>query len=92
VDCIESHRFRPEIEDDWLLVHQATDPKRPSFTSFSPKNGTRKMLWTVYRVLTTANLLRVALLCSRCGHAAQPLLWRAVLHLMWDTLYKNIPK
>jgi hypothetical protein len=39
VDGIESHPFHPEIEDDWLLVHQATDPKRPSLTSFFPKKG-----------------------------------------------------
>jgi hypothetical protein len=39
VDCIESHPFHPEIEDDWLLVHQATDPKRPSLMSFFPKKG-----------------------------------------------------
>jgi hypothetical protein len=39
VDGIESHPFHREIEDDWLLVHQATDPKRPSFTSFFPKKG-----------------------------------------------------
>jgi hypothetical protein len=42
VDGIESYSFHPEIEDDWLLVHQATDPKRPSFTSFFPKKGTGK--------------------------------------------------
>jgi hypothetical protein len=35
VDDIESHPFHPEIEDDWLLVHQMTDPKRPSLTHFS---------------------------------------------------------
>jgi hypothetical protein len=29
----------PEIEDDWLLIHQATDPKYPSFMSFFPKKG-----------------------------------------------------
>jgi hypothetical protein len=47
VDCIDSHPFHPEIrrfgdpeiEDDWLLVHQATDPKRPSLTSFFPERG-----------------------------------------------------
>jgi hypothetical protein len=39
VDDIESHPFHPEIEDDWLLVHQANDPKRPSLTSFFPKMG-----------------------------------------------------
>jgi hypothetical protein len=39
VDCIESHPFHPEIEDDWLLVHQATDPKSPSSMSFFPKKG-----------------------------------------------------
>jgi hypothetical protein len=46
VDGIEIHPFHPEIEDDWFLVHQATDPKRPSFTSFFPKRGkgTGKML------------------------------------------------
>jgi hypothetical protein len=32
----------PEIDDDWLLVHQATDPKRPSLTSFSRKMGRGK--------------------------------------------------
>jgi hypothetical protein len=41
------------------------------------------MLWTVYRVLIAANLFRVALPCSRRGHATQPISWRAVLHLMW---------
>jgi hypothetical protein len=39
VDGIESHPFHPKIDNDWLLVHQATDPKRPSFISFFPKNG-----------------------------------------------------
>jgi hypothetical protein len=29
LDGIESHPFHPEIEDDWLLVHQAIDPERP---------------------------------------------------------------
>jgi hypothetical protein len=29
VDGIESHFFHPEIDDDWLLFHQSTDPKRP---------------------------------------------------------------
>jgi hypothetical protein len=42
VDGIENHPFHPEIEDDWLLVHQATDPKRPSLTSFFPKRGQGK--------------------------------------------------
>jgi hypothetical protein len=42
VDGIESHPFQPEIEDDWLLVRQATDPKRPSLTSFFPKRGQGK--------------------------------------------------
>jgi hypothetical protein len=37
MDGIESHLFHREIEDDWLLVHQATDPKRPSLTLFFPK-------------------------------------------------------
>jgi hypothetical protein len=37
MDGIESHPFHPEKEDDWLLVHQETDPKRPSLTSFFPK-------------------------------------------------------
>jgi hypothetical protein len=41
VDGIESHPFHPEIEDDWLLVHQATDPKRSSSTSLFPKKGKR---------------------------------------------------
>jgi hypothetical protein len=44
VGGIESHSFHPEIEDDWLLVHQATDPKRPGLTSFFSKNGTGKRL------------------------------------------------
>jgi hypothetical protein len=39
VDGIESHPFHPEIEDDWLLVPQTTDPKFPSLTSFSRKRG-----------------------------------------------------
>jgi hypothetical protein len=39
VDGIESHPFHPEIKDDWLLVHQATDPKHPSLTSFFPERG-----------------------------------------------------
>jgi hypothetical protein len=44
VDDIESHPFHPEIEDDWLLVHQAAGPKRPSLTSFFPKMGQGKAL------------------------------------------------
>jgi hypothetical protein len=46
VDGIASHPFHPEIEDDWLLVHQATDPKCPSLTPFFPKRakGTGKRL------------------------------------------------
>jgi hypothetical protein len=44
VDGIESHSVRPEIEGEWLLVHQATDPKRPSLTPFFPEKGTRKRL------------------------------------------------
>jgi hypothetical protein len=39
MDGIENHSFHPEIEDDWLLVHQATDPKRPTLTLFFPKKG-----------------------------------------------------
>jgi hypothetical protein len=42
VDSIETHPFHPKIEDDLLLVHQATDPKRPSFTLFFPKMGQGK--------------------------------------------------
>jgi hypothetical protein len=38
-DGIESHPFHPEMEDDWLLVHQATDLQRPNLTSFFPKMG-----------------------------------------------------
>jgi hypothetical protein len=37
VDGIEGHPIHPEIEDYWLLFHQATDPERPSLTSFFPK-------------------------------------------------------
>jgi hypothetical protein len=37
MDGIERHSFHPEIEDDWFLVHQAIDPKRPSLMSFFPK-------------------------------------------------------
>jgi hypothetical protein len=44
VDGIESHPFYPEIEDDWLLAHQATDPQRPSLMSFFSKEGTGKRL------------------------------------------------
>jgi hypothetical protein len=44
VDGIEGHPFHPEIEDDWLPVHQATHPKRPSLTSFFPKKGIGKRL------------------------------------------------
>jgi hypothetical protein len=42
MDGIESYLFYPEIEDDWILVHQATDPKRPSLMSFFPKRGQGK--------------------------------------------------
>jgi hypothetical protein len=42
VDGIENHPFDPEIEDDWLLVYQATDPTRPSLTSFFRKRGQGK--------------------------------------------------
>jgi hypothetical protein len=42
VDGIESHPFHPEIEDDWRLVHQATDSKCPSLTPFFPKMGQGK--------------------------------------------------
>jgi hypothetical protein len=42
VDGIESHSFHPEIEDDWLLVYQVADPKRPSLTLFFPKRGQGK--------------------------------------------------
>jgi hypothetical protein len=42
VNDIKSHPFHPEIEDDWLLVHQATDPKHPNLTSFSRKRGQGK--------------------------------------------------
>jgi hypothetical protein len=44
VNGIESHPFHPEIEDDWLLVHQPTDPEHPSLTSFFPKRGRGKRL------------------------------------------------
>jgi hypothetical protein len=44
VDGIEIHPFHPEIEDDWFLVHQAIDPKRPSLASFFPKKGTGKRI------------------------------------------------
>jgi hypothetical protein len=39
VDGIKNHPFHGEIEDDWLLIHQATDPKFPSLMSFFPKKG-----------------------------------------------------
>jgi hypothetical protein len=42
VDGVENHLFHPEIEDDWFLIHQATDSKRPSLTSFFPKRGQGK--------------------------------------------------
>jgi hypothetical protein len=52
VDGIDSHPFHPEIrrcgdpeiDDDWLLVHHTTDPKRPSLMPFFPKNGQGKGL------------------------------------------------
>jgi hypothetical protein len=44
VDGIESHPFHPEIKDDWLLVHEATDLKCPSLTSFFRNKGTGKRL------------------------------------------------
>jgi hypothetical protein len=44
MDGIESHPFHLGIENDWLLIHQATDPKRPSLKSFFPKKGTGKRL------------------------------------------------
>jgi hypothetical protein len=44
LDGIENHPFHPEIEDDWLLIHQATDPECPSLRSFLPKKGTGKRL------------------------------------------------
>jgi hypothetical protein len=44
MDGIESHPFHLEIEDDWLLVHQVIDPKRPSLTPFFPRKGTEKRL------------------------------------------------
>jgi hypothetical protein len=44
IDGIENHPFHPEIEDDWLLVHQATDPKRPTLMSFFQKKRTAKRL------------------------------------------------
>jgi hypothetical protein len=42
MDGMENHRFHPEIEDDWLLVHQAADPKPSSLKSFFPKRGQGK--------------------------------------------------
>jgi hypothetical protein len=42
VDGIESHSFHREIQNDWLLVQQATDPQCPSLTSFFPKRGQGK--------------------------------------------------
>jgi hypothetical protein len=42
VDGIESHSFHPEIQDDWLLIHQGTDPKRLSLMPFFRKRGEGK--------------------------------------------------
>jgi hypothetical protein len=42
VDGIENHPFHLEMEDNWLLVHQATDPKRPSLTPFFSERGKGK--------------------------------------------------
>jgi hypothetical protein len=42
VDGIESHAFHLEMEDDWILVHQATDSQSPGSTSFFPKMGQGK--------------------------------------------------
>jgi hypothetical protein len=44
LDGIKSHLFHPEIDDDWFLVHQVTDPKRPSLTLFFPKRDRKKAL------------------------------------------------
>jgi hypothetical protein len=44
VDGIDSHPFHPEIEDDWLLIHQATDLERSSLMPFFPKKRTKKRL------------------------------------------------
>jgi hypothetical protein len=44
MDGIESHPFHPEIDDNWFLFHQATDPKCPSLTSFFAKKGTGQRL------------------------------------------------
>jgi hypothetical protein len=44
MDSIDSDRFHLEIEDDWLLVHQATDPKCSNLTLFFLKKGIGKRL------------------------------------------------
>jgi hypothetical protein len=84
VDGIEGNPFHPEIEDDWLLVHQVTDRKRPSLTSFFRKRREGKESEQFIRFRLQPAFLELP--CSRRGYAAQPLSWRAVLHLMWDTL------
>jgi hypothetical protein len=52
-----------------------------------PEKGDRKKDLNSLSDFDCSQPIRIALPCSRRGHAAQPLLWRAVLHLMWGALY-----
>jgi hypothetical protein len=84
MDCIQSHPFHPEIEDDWLLVQQPIDPKRPTLTSFFPEKGKgdKEKGLNSLSGFDCSQPFRVALPCSRRGHAAQPFSWRVVLQPM----------
>jgi hypothetical protein len=57
----------PEIEDDWLLVYEATDPKHPSFTSFFPKRGQGKALNSLSGFDCSPTFLELACLAQAAG-------------------------
>jgi hypothetical protein len=57
-----------------------------------PAKGDREKVLSSLSGFDWANLLRVALSCSRRGNTAESFSWRAVLHLTWDTLYVDISR
>jgi hypothetical protein len=67
VDGIENHLFHPEIEDNWLLVHQTTDPKYPSLTSFFPKRGHGKGSEQFIRFSLQSTFLELPCLAHAAG-------------------------
>jgi hypothetical protein len=67
MDGIESHPFHPEIEDDWFLVHQATDPKHPSLTSFFTKRGQEKAYEQFIGFLLQSTFLELPCLAHTAG-------------------------